>query len=121
MMRAISSWDSSWRRSTYDGLGQPFGVRVVGAEHHPVGADEPDDVHRVVLVERVHPDVPLERRHRVLGEEVRVHLVDVGERLEERPDPAGPVLDRARTRSEGNRSKRPWQMAEAIASMIPRW
>src|SRR5262245_31196834 len=62
--------------------GQALGVRVVGAEQHAVRADEGDDVHRVVLVERVHPDAALERGDRVLGEQVRVEVVAVLEGIE---------------------------------------
>jgi hypothetical protein len=40
-------------------IGHALRVRVVRAEHDVVGADGPAQPDRVVLVERVHEDVPL--------------------------------------------------------------
>ena len=49
-------------------LGEPFGVREVGAEQHPFAADGVDQLAQPVLPERVDVDVAVERGDRVLGE-----------------------------------------------------
>src|SRR5262249_42821129 len=62
-------------------IGEPFGMRVVGAEHDTVGAHQAHDALRVLLVERVDPHVALEHLDRILVEEVRVVRVLLLERL----------------------------------------
>ena len=51
-----------------DRVGHALGVGVVRPEEHPVGAEELDEAHGVLLVERVDVDVALEHLDRVLVE-----------------------------------------------------
>jgi hypothetical protein len=49
-------------------LGQPLGMRVIGAVEHAVNADEIDQVVDALLVERADVDAVLDLLHRVTGE-----------------------------------------------------
>ena len=104
-------------------IGEPLGVRVVGAEQHVVDADQVGEGDEVLLPERAHVDVPLHDLHRILQEVLRHLLVEVLEVLDERLHPAAAVLDHrhlelreARQRAVADRGRRPRPRSGATAT-----
>ena len=77
-----------------DRVGHALGVRVVGTEAHVVDTDQVDEALRVLLVERVDPDVALQHVDRVLLEQLRLQVVGLVEVLDRRPHPVAAVLHR---------------------------
>ena len=78
-----------------DRVGQTLGVREVGSEDDPVGADGLDEADRVFLEEGVDPDVAPQDRDRVLLVETSGCLAyELPQGVDEREHPARAVLDR---------------------------
>ena len=94
MWRLSSSSNAFNSRQVVERLRHALDVRPVGAEDHPVGAHELDDLVDVVLPERVDPDVALERLDRVFVEEPGILSRRRAQLAEQVGEELGAVLDR---------------------------
>src|SRR5579875_477020 len=74
-------------------LGQPFRMRVVRPEQHPVHSNQIDQVAHPVLVERADVDAVLDLLNRIAQEALRRLFVHVGQLIQQRRQPLRPVLD----------------------------
>src|SRR5262245_53320116 len=94
-------------------------MRIVRSEADVVDADEVGEGLRVLLVERVDPDVPFEHRDGILLEELGLPRVEPLVAIEHGTHPGAAVLDRQEAQPREAR-RRPCPMIEPTTSAITR-